>query len=324
MRWLQILCLFILLPASLWADESTLPELADLPVGITSFGATFHENAIYVYGGQLGAAHTYSRDQVNKPLFRLHYSPGAKWEELPSDEPALGPALLSHASGVIRIGGMQPRNAKGEEANMVSVPFVRRFDPESRAWSSLPDLPEGRSSHDAWIVGDKIYVAGGWEMRGGDESSIWASTVEVLDLSEESPKWRSIPQPFFRRALAVVVLGDQLFCMGGLDKAGETSLEVDVLNLETETWSKGPSLPDQPLGGFGLAAGIEGSNGNLYITGFPGVVYEYDKEGNWQEVGQLKHGRMFGRFVDPTDAPLLILGGAEKGGRPQALEFIPQ
>ncbi len=326
MQPLRFLLALSLLCASARADPApALPTLADLPVGITSFGATFHENAIYVYGGQLGSAHSYSRDEVSKPLYRLQFAPDAQWEKLASDEPALGPALLSHASGLIRIGGMQPRNAKGEAAVMVSVPYVRRFDPETGAWSKLPDLPQARSSHDAWIIGDTIYVAGGWHMRGPDQSSRWAKTVDVLDLSADPPTWRSIPQPFFRRALAVAVLGDELFCMGGLDKAGETSLEVDILDLKTETWRKGTDLPDTPLKGFGLAAGIERSQGTLYITGFSGVVHAYDKnEGNWNEAGKLQHGRMFGRFVDPPHAPLLILGGAEQGGRPKALEFLPQ
>lgn len=302
-------------------ESAALPSLADLPVGITSFGATFHGNAIYVYGGQLGPAHSYSRDEVSKPLYRLAYSGEARWEELPSDEPALGPALLGHSSGVIRIGGMQPRNAKGEESAMFSVPFVRRFDPETGEWSKLPDLPRGRSSHDAWIVGDRIYVAGGWEMRGPGQSSRWAGTVEVLDLSAEKPAWRSIPQPFFRRALAVAVLDGELYCLGGLDKAGETSLEVDVLDLGTEEWRKGPSLPDGPLKGFGIAAGVE--RGRLHVAGFSGVVHVLAENGEWEEKGKLEHGRMFGRIVDPPEAPLVILGGAEKGGRPLALEYLP-
>ena len=91
-------------------------RFADLPAGITSFGAAaHHDGAVYVFGGHLGKAHQYSRDDVQKPLLRLDLStPGAKWEELPTDEPALGPAMLSHQTGLIRIGGMQPRNPKGD------------------------------------------------------------------------------------------------------------------------------------------------------------------------------------------------------------------
>lgn len=319
------LLLSSLLPFGVLAEETgDLPQLADLPVGITSFGAAFHGNAIYTYGGQLGQAHTYHRDNVSKPLYRLKFSSDAEWEELPSDEPALGPALLNHSSGVIRIGGMQPRNAEDEESNMVSVPFVRRFDPKTNEWSELPDLPSGRSSHDAWIDGDKIYVAGGWQMQGIDQPNLWASTVEVLDLSAEEPKWESIPQPFRRRALAAVVLGEELFCLGGIDNGGDTSLEVDILDLKTKEWRKGPALPEAPMDGFGLAAAVEASEDTLYITGFNGEVYAYDAAGKWVKSGTFEHGRMFGRLVDPPEAPLVVIGGTGKGGRPTALEFLPE
>ena len=36
-----------------------------------------------------------------------------------------------------------------------------RFDPESNSWEDLPPLPEGRSSLDAAVVGDTLYVVGG-------------------------------------------------------------------------------------------------------------------------------------------------------------------
>ncbi|MEM6916667.1 MAG: hypothetical protein AAF491_08900 [Verrucomicrobiota bacterium] len=310
------------LAATSQAEETgNVPKLADMPVGITSFGATFHDGAIYVFGGQAGPAHHYNREEVSQPLYRLPYAEGAEWVALPTKEPALGPALLSHSSGLIRIGGMQPQNDPDEEQNMISVPFVHRFDPATETWSELPDLPEGRSSHDAWIVGDKIYVAGGWKMRGVGESSRWSKYVDVLDLSESEPQWKRIPQPFFRRALAVAILGEELFCLGGLDKAGEASLEVDILNLRTEEWKKGPELPDGPIKGFGLAAAVENADGKLYITGFDGKVHTYTGDG-WEKVDELANGRMFARFVDPPDSSLVILGGAGKEGRPLALEFV--
>jgi len=214
--------LFCLLPVALPAGETDqLPDLAPLPVTITSFGATFHEGAIYVYGGRLGSAHTYNRELVNKPLYRLRFSGDAEWEELPSDEPALGPVLWSHESGVIRIGGMQPRNAEGEEQDLASVSFVRRFD------------------------------------------------------------------------------------------------------LKTEKWRKGPSLPEGPMNGFGLAAMVDEDDGNLFITGFAGEIHVHDGKDGWSKVGAFDHGRMFARLVDPPNAPVVVMGGAGKEGRPTALEYAP-
>ena len=312
----------LLLALSLPAVALT-QEYPDLPNGVTSFGAAVHhDGALYLFGGHLGKAHEYCWDDVHKPLLRLKLGDGAeaKWEELATDEPALGPALATHKSGLIRVGGMQPRNKKGDDADMNSVAFVRRFDPVSGKWSALPDLPKPRSSHDAFVAGDKVYVAGGWEMRG-DESSLWATTVEVLDLSANSPTWRSIKQPFRRRALAVVATETHLYCLGGLDNGGETSLEVDVLELATEKWSKGSELPDGPVKGFGLAA--TALDGQIVITGFSGQVHRLDREGaKWIEIGQLEQGRMFARVAPVDSKHAVVVGGGSRKGRSLKLETI--
>ena len=191
-----------------------------------------------------------------------------------------------------------------------SVPANRTSIPGQQMVINI-DLPVPRSSHDSLIVGDKIYVVGGWQMKGKDSSSTWLKTVEVLDLAAEKPEWRSIEQPFIRRALSIAVVGDELFCMGGLDNGGDTSLEVDILNLETEEWHKGPDLPEGPMDGFGLAGLVDSDDGKLYITGFSGTVYTYNGKEAWDEVAQFEHGRFFSRFVDPPNAD----HGTEKRGR---------
>lgn len=310
---------------SAFAVSASEPEkqLPDLPAGITSFGAAVHhDGALYVFGGHLGTPHQYSWDDVHKPLLRLKLAEGAeaKWEELPGEEPALGPALVTHKSGLIRVGGMQPKNAKDEDADMHSVAVASRFDPEKNAWTRLPDLPKPRSSHDAFISGDRLFVAGGWQMRG-EESSLWASTIEVLDLAAAEPAWRSLDQPFRRRALAVVATETHLFCLGGLDNGGDTSLEVDILDLKTEKWSKGPELPDGPVKGFGLAATTVG--GEVFITGFSGDVHRLDAEAEkWVKIGELETGRMFARLAPVDSETLVVVGGGTRKGRALKLELV--
>lgn len=319
-----MICRFISAFAALaLVAVSCAQEYPDLPNGITSFGAAVHhDGALYVFGGHLGTPHKYSWDDVQKPLLRLNLGEGSKrkWEELPTDEPALGPALLTHKSGLIRVGGMQPKNAKGEEQDMHSSPIVARFDPEKSEWTRLLDLPKPRSSHDAFISGDKLYVAGGWQMRG-EESSLWANTVEVLDLAAAEPKWKSIKQPFRRRALAVVASETKLYCLGGLDNGGELSLEVDVLDLKTEKWSKGPSVPDGPMEGFGLGATLIG--GRLVIAGFSGQVYRLAENGeSWEKIGKLETGRMFARLAPTGEKSGIVVGGGTREGRALKLETI--
>src|SRR5262249_27679188 len=138
------------------------------------------------------------------------------WEELSSDMPLQGLALLAHEGKVYRIGGMRPLNKPGEKADNVSVASCAVYDPAKKTWQPLPGLPQGRSSHDAAIVGNQIIVAGGWCLNGRDKPSYWHETAAILDLSQSPLTWKSIAQPFQRRALSLAALGEDLFVIGGM------------------------------------------------------------------------------------------------------------
>jgi outer membrane protein assembly factor BamB len=315
---MKALATLLVLVSGLAAAEP--PSLPNLPKGVTSFGAAFHDDAVYLFGGHLGRPHNYSWDMVQKPLLKLSFAEDAQWEELPTEEPALGPALIPYKGGLIRIGGMQPRNAAAEDEDMWSVPFVRMFDTKTQRWTKLPDLPDPRSSHDAFIDGDTIYVAGGWNMRG-PESSLWHATVLKMDLSADEPAWETIRAPFYRRAIAVGIAHGNLYVMGGLDKAAETSGRVDVLNLATGKWSMGPELPDSPVKGFGLSAMSAG--GELYTTGLNGGVHRLDTKTNqWVEVARLEKPRMFPRLIAADDETLIVIGGGDRKGHISEIEVI--
>src|SRR5262245_41375437 len=138
---------------------------APLPVKVASLGACVAGDYLYVYGGHCGKTHTYSTEDVIGRFFRVKLT-GGEWEELPSGPASQALALVAHGGRVLRIGGMQPRNRPDQPADNISLKTVAAYDPAARRWVSLPDMPAGRSSHDAVMVGDTLYVVGGWEMRG--------------------------------------------------------------------------------------------------------------------------------------------------------------
>src|SRR5690606_9028216 len=144
---------------------------------------------------------------------------GAAWEELPAGPAAQGTALVAHGGKLYRIGGMQPRNKPGEPADNHSLASCDRFDPGTGKWEPIPDLPAWRSSHDAAVLGDRIYVVGGWDMKGRGGEPVWHGSALELDLSQESPKWKEIEQPFHRRAFTLAAFDGKLFAVGGLSDA---------------------------------------------------------------------------------------------------------
>lgn len=315
------------LVVSLWIASAAAAEekkltYPPLPQAFSSFGAALCDGQLYVYGGHTGKTHTYSTAAVTGNFRRLNLNnPERGWEELPSGPPAQGLALVAHGGKLYRIGGMQPRNAVGTPADSYSLASCAVFDPKVGSWQALPNLPAGRSSHDAAVVGDRIVVAGGWEMQGAAKKSTWHNTVLVLDLARQPLKWESIPQPFERRALNVVADGNQVYVFCGLMADGDMDKTVDVLDLTTRTWSKAPPLPGTLRNAFTPAACS--MNGKIFVSPSDGKVYRLaEKKDAWEEVGELQTKRIVHRLVAVRDDLLLALGGAGKGGNIATVEAI--
>ena len=156
-------------------DPSTAPDgivrsdFPLLPQAITSFGATALNGWLYVLGGYSGTPHEYSKEGQSGAFYRLNLQDGRTWQELPGIEHLQSVALAAHGDSLIRIGGMRAANSASEAARLDSVTEVARFGLDTGTWQPLPDLPKGRSSHNAVVVGDTLYVLGGWQLVSGDD-----------------------------------------------------------------------------------------------------------------------------------------------------------
>lgn len=291
------------------AGEPTLPKYAELAEGIASFGAVQDGDWLYVYGGHIGKTHTYSKQQSLARFQRINLKKGGSWEQLPEGPGLQGLVLVAHKGFIHRIGGMTAKNEPGEKQDLYSLKECAKFDPETKQWQELPPLPEGRSSHGAAIVGDKLYVVGGWDLNGADEPQCH-STAFVLDLASDKPEWQTAPaQPFQRRALMSTVLSGKIYVTGGLTPDGAISKDVDIFDVKSQKWSKGPAVPGMPMNGNGLAA--YGSAEALYISGMDGKVYQLNKsQDGWDMVGRLERPRIHHRLASPTEGVLLAVAGA--------------
>jgi len=306
-------------------QESPSPAsiLAPMPEAVTSFGAVSHDGWLYVMGGHKGERHEYSAPMVSGAFHRLKLSEGTTWETLPAAEPAQGMPLAAHGHYVYRIGGMAARNSPGEKSDLHSKDLVARFDSRKGVWEPMPPMPEPRSSHDAVVLGDTLYVGGGWTLAGSSGKGVWRDALLALNLAVSSPKWEAIPQPFRRRALAMTGTGGRLYCLGGIDSEGSTSSEVDIYEVTTGKWSKGPELPPGPMKGFGCSAIAQG--GIIYFSGMKGDVCRLEADGSgWTVVGKLAHARFFHRLVPAGTRHLVAAGGEDSEGKRRDLEvFIP-
>jgi len=301
-------------------------KLPPLPKAVASLGVAECDGYLYIYGGHYGKSHSYDTESVLGTFHRVKIDGGTNWEELPGGPIAQGLNLVAHGGKVYRVGGMQPKNKPGTPSDNFSLADVARFDPKTSKWEDLPALPAPRSSHDVVVVGDKLVVVGGWQMKGKDDKAGWHETVEILDLTSKSPKWESVPQPFKRRALTATAVGSKVYVLGGLGADGKP---CEIFDVETKKWTTGPALPDVAAEGatramaFSPAAGTVG--GRVVVNTAAGGVYRLTTDGKeWEKVGAVVNPRVVARLIPVGPAAALIVGGASRAaaGNVSAIELI--
>lgn len=293
-------------------------RLATMPQAASSFGAAIVGDWLYVYGGHIARVHTYSTEAVSGQFHRLNLKDGKTWEPLPGGPALQGMNLVAHGGHVYRIGGMRPLNKPGEKADNHSTADCARFNPETKQWEPIASLPEPRSSHDIVALGDKLYVVGGWNMRG-HEGNDWLGTALVLDLKSEKPQWQKIKQPFERRAFIGAAHNGRIYMMGGLDEDSEVIQKVEILDVATGQWSHGPDIPGD--GRIGFAPAACSHDGRLFLSVADGTLYRLDEKANaWEKIGQTTP-RIVHRMA-PHGGRLIVAGGAARGENLDIVEAV--
>jgi hypothetical protein len=295
-------------------------KLTPLPVPVSSLGAVACDGQIYVYGGHIAPVHTYSTEAVTGRFFRRPIAGDVQWEELPSGPGLQGMNLAAHGGKIYRVGGMDPRNKPDDPAENFSVATVSCFDPSTKSWKDLPALPEPRSSHDVAVIGDTLYVVGGWNMLGHDGEE-WCDDILTLDLANPSAGWKSMPQPFTRRALIAAVADGKLFVIGGFTDEEDVSLDVDIFDPSAGVWAKGPALPGDGMNGFAPAACT--INGRVHVSVADGSVHRLSADGTaWEPVASVVP-RIVHRAIPDGTSHMILVGGAANAANLDLVERVP-
>jgi hypothetical protein len=289
-------------------------KISELPEPVTSFGAATQGNYLYAYGGHTGSAHTYSNEEQFNRLIRwdLSSTGNGKWEEMAEGPRVQGNALIAAKNQVVLMGGFNAENATGEKSRLVSQAGVKRYDLDKKAWESLPDLPEPRSSMDAAILGDTIYVVGGWTMNGNGSETKWLETAWKLTLHNDGTHsdWQPIAAPpFKRRAMAVAAHDGKIFVIGGMNSDGGPTTACATYDPQTNQWTEVDHLAGVPMNGFGAAA--QDVDGQLIVTTEDGSIQRWNKDAQtWEIIGSTGTGRFFHRLLPVASRRFVILGGA--------------
>ena len=284
-------------------------DLPPLPEELTSFGAAITGETLYVYGGHTGEAHSYSIDEQSDRFWSLNLQKPDRWKRLNSGPRLQGLALVHHDGKLIRVGGFTAKNKRGEKYDLYSQKEVSVYDPASERWTPTTPLPEPRSSLDAAVLGDHLYVFGGWQLSGENEPR-WHETAWSLDLSQPGSAWVSLAaSPLQRRAISVAAWQGKLYVIGGMSPEDGPMTRVDIYDPVSDTWTEGPSVIGHGMDGFGSSSFA--IRGNLYVSTKNGDVQCLTiSQDRWQIVGKVDPGRFFHRMVPHGDAELLLIGGA--------------
>lgn len=313
-------------------------EITPLPASITSQGAAVLGGKLYLYGGWLGSPHEYNAEEQVKDLQVLDLKKPEKWETISTGPRRTGLAMVAHGGKLYRIGGWEARPAEakagdkaaGDKADakagekkweLFSTPDFARFDPATGKWQDLAPMPAGRSSHDAAVLGNKLYVIGGWALAGAGDGT-WHSTALVCDLSAADPQWSEIAKPNFkRRALSVAAYNGKIYAIGGMTDSHEMHTGLSVYDPATNAWTDGPKLAGQPIEGFGTSA--FGTKDGLFVTTPSGAIYRLANDGKaWNQIGKLQHPRFFHRVVADDDGTLIVVGGTSRAGKIKEVEVL--
>jgi hypothetical protein len=251
---------------------------------------------------------------------RLNLADLGSWQLLPALERGVqSVALVPHEGALYRVGGMVAENAAGQAMELRSLAEFARFEPASGTWTALTPLPGGRSSHAAAAVGSRVFVVGGWDVAGQlGRKSTFCSATWVFDLEHPEAGWSSLATPFRRRGLGLAALEGTLVAVGGMDDDGDTTGRVDVLDVESGEWSRGPDFPDM---GFGVSAAV--SHGDVYACGSTGRVWRWTPgDERWVECAQLQFPRIFHQLVALDSGDLVAVGGVTQEEQVRAVEIV--
>jgi len=300
-------------------DAAVLPSL---PEPVASFGGVVSDGWLYVYGGHMGEEHEHSAANLSKHFRRIQLEGGKQWQELPMQTPLQGLPLVAHGGKIYRIGGLSIRNPTAKEtADLHSVAEFAEYDPATNKWTALAPLPAARSSLNATVIGDKLYVVGGW-LLDGKAPGTWEPDALVYDFTKPQRGWQKLPLPGFkRRALAAGHWKGKLFAIGGLDKVASPSTRVDIFDPHSGKWAQGPNLPGAGMAGFGASAW--NLNGNLYVCDLRGILYRLNASGTaWKKAGKVVTPRFFHQLVPAPQGGLMVVGGASRDGHLATIETV--
>ena len=253
------------------------------------------------------------------------------------------PEVLLREGDLLIMGG-RDGNSVGHFSPRISATFVQL---RSHACSHAPALRTCRSGCEAAVLGNRVYLVGGFDFDVLSSVDALSLTPRHAALCAEAPAsgphvdagdagvadagsptllltpaatWTPMPRlKKGRTRFGMCTLHGMLWVFGGADAEGEVISSVEVFHPESKTWLQGAEPMPTPRQGCGVAVldGLIFVIGGTDAEGIPlSLVEVYDPvSGLWEEGQSMQQPReRFGVAV--MDGCIFVAGGFSDDGRP--------
>jgi N-acetylneuraminic acid mutarotase len=197
-------------------------RLADLPAGAAKFGLTALGGKLYLAGGYD------TRSAVI--VYDIASNTWSATNPMPRGSDNL--VAMAVGSRIYAVGG--------EASTSLQV-----FEPASARWTAGPALPGPRFASAGAVVGERLFLAGGWNVSNSASASL--ASQDAFDIATQT--WSAtaaMPTP--RNAAGAAVIDGKVHVVGGrspgIRATDQTSLAtLEVYDPATNTWVAGTPLP---------------------------------------------------------------------------------
>ncbi len=245
-------------------------KLAAAPVPMHHFEAVALQKEVFVLEAFSGGDFP---NQDNMPNVYSYDTEKDTWEkggEVPPERRRAGAGAVAYQGKLYLVAGIRHGHASG------TTDMFDCYDPQTKAWTILPNAPHIRDHCSATVIGDKLYLVGGRNTSFRDPEKkvpFFAMTLADVDVYDfKSGRWSTldVKLPQGSGGGAVVNLGGTLYYMGG-ERATLTERNAPRKNVYSfdpatqDLWKETASLNQARNG---MAAAVIGNT--IYVAGGSG------------------------------------------------------
>ena len=199
----------------------TWTQKKEMPISRFYFGLGVVAEKVYLIGGTTGLGEGQEQRMDRLDLYDPATDTWAKGPKMPTRRNPGGVAVVSTRIYVIGGEGWPPPQNWGADPFLENI---EEYDPINRQWRKKKDMLEIKNWFSSAVVGDAIYLIGGYTREGGLQQ---VATVNVYHPRTETLREISaLPAPLDTFDAAAV--DGKIYAFGSLDAGGQFSTDVLV------------------------------------------------------------------------------------------------